>query len=64
MLYSCEEIWFIQRGRGPLLTADVNTVEQLVNTYKVQNNAAYWDRRQHANFRGNPLCQATKRHFV
>ena len=31
---------------------------------KVQNNAIYCDKTQHANFRGNPLYQATKRHFT
>ena len=32
------------------------------NTYKVQNNASHWDKTQRANFRGNPLYLATKRH--
>ena len=28
---------------------------------KVQKNAVYWGKTQHANFQGNPLHQATKR---
>ena len=35
------------------------------NTQKVQKNAIYWDKaKQPANFRGNPLYQATKRHLT
>ena len=33
------------------------------NTEKGQKNAVYQDKTQHANFRGNPLYQATKRHL-
>ena len=29
----------------------------------VQNKAVYQDKTQHANFRGNPLYQDTKRHL-
>ena len=33
------------------------------NTRKVQKNAVYWDKTQPANFRGNPIYQAAKRHL-
>ena len=38
-----------------------NVLKQDPNTYKVQQNAIYWDKTKLANFRGNPLYQATKR---
>ena len=37
---------------------------QRLNTQKVQKNAVYKDKTQHANFRGNPLYQATKQHLT
>ena len=33
------------------------------NTLKVQKNAIYQDKTQHADCQGNPLYQATKRHL-
>ena len=33
------------------------TDHSVSNTYKVPKNAIYWDKTQHANFRGNPLYQ-------
>ena len=30
------------------------------NTKKVKMNAIYYDKTQHVNFQGDPLCQATK----
>ena len=30
---------------------------------QVEKNAIYYDKTQHANFRGNPLYQVTKRHL-
>ena len=43
------------------MTASV--LKQDPNTQKVQWNAIYQDETQHANFLGNPLYQATKRHL-
>ena len=40
----------------------LNTV-QWYKHKKVQKNAIYWDKTQQANFRGNPICQAAKRHL-
>ena len=33
------------------------------NTYKVQKNAIYYNKTQHANFLGNPFYRATERHL-
>ena len=41
-----------------------SVLKQDPNTEKVQKNAIYWDKTKPANFRGNPLCQATKRHLT
>ena len=38
-----------------------NFLKQDPNTYKIQQNAIYRDKTKLANFRGNPLYQATKR---
>ena len=43
------------------MTASV--LKQDSNTTKVQKNAICEDKTQYANFRGNPLYQATKRHL-
>ena len=43
------------------MTASV--LKQDPNTKKVQKNSVYQDKTQPAKVRGNPLCQATKRHF-
>ena len=44
------------------MTASV--LKQDPNTQKVQKTAIiYKDKTQHANFRGSPLYQATKRHL-
>ena len=36
-----------------------NNADSYPNTSKVQNNTVYLDEIQHANFRVNPLCEAT-----
>ena len=38
------------------MTASV--LKQDPNTQKIKNNAIYYDKKQHANFRGKPLFQA------
>ena len=43
------------------MTASV--LKQASKTEEVQKNADYQDKTQRANFRGNPLYQATKRHL-
>ena len=43
------------------MTASI--LKQDPNTEKVEKNAIYQDKSQHANFRGNPLYQAMKRHL-
>ena len=30
---------------------------------RLKKNAIYWDKTKRANFRGNPLCQDTRRHL-
>ena len=41
----------------------IMTNEQDPNPQKVKKNAVYYDKTQHANFRGKPLFQATKQHL-
>ena len=41
----------------------VGILKQDPNIWKVQNNAIYSDKTQHAIFGGNPLYQATKWHL-
>ena len=41
-----------------------NRIFEALNTYKDQKNAVYYDKTQPANFRGNPIFQATKTQVV
>ena len=42
---------------------DLIVERQDPNTQKIQRNAVYSDKTQHANFRGSPVYRATKRHL-
>ena len=50
--------WTGKRKSETRMTASV--LKQDPNTWKVQKNAAYYDKTQHANFRGNPLYRSIK----
>ena len=60
---TCNKIQTHKRFKRTLFIRTTYNMQQDPNTQKVQKNAVYQDNIQHANLRGDPLYQATKRHF-